>query len=209
MFQFVAASRCFLRCPKLEFFFPSNVEPLSDEELLTCIQERGSTLILIEFQAPDVVDDILFPQLRKAEDAMKALLERYNFSFLRSEVGCYGGKAVMLFELDVWQLPSVSRRTGPPVWEAEHLSRFLEAHPHTLSGPYIEGGRAVVEIPRKVTSARDLLASEINNLSLGRHLTKAAAGGHNIYVGRELVGIKERDFRVLMARYLKAEARIC
>jgi tRNA nucleotidyltransferase (CCA-adding enzyme) len=209
MFQFVAASRCFLRCPKLEFFFPSNVEPLSDEELLTCIQERGSTLILIEFQAPDVVDDILFPQLRKAEDAMKALLERYNFSFLRSEVGCYGGKAVMLFELDVWQLPRVSRRMGPPVWEAEHLSRFLEAHTHTLSGPYIEGGRAVVEIPRKFTSARDLLASEINNLSLGRHLTKAAAGGHNIYVGRELVGIKERDFRVLMARYLKAEARIC
>lgn len=209
MFQFVAASRCFLRRPEREFFFPSNVEPLSDEELLTRIQERGSTLILIEFQAPDVVDDILFPQLRKAEEAVKALLEKYNFSFLRSDVGCYGGKAAMLFELDVWQLPRVSRRMGPPVWEAEHLSRFLEAHPHTLSGPYVEGGRTMVEIPRKFTSARDLLASEINNLSLGKHLTKAAARGHNIYVGRELVGIKETDFRVLMARYLKAEARIC
>jgi tRNA nucleotidyltransferase (CCA-adding enzyme) len=155
------------------------------------------------------VEDVLFPQLRKAEDAVKALLERSGFSLLRSEVGYYGGKAVLLFELDIWQLPRVSRRMGPPVWEAEHLSRFLGAHPHTMSGPYIEGGRAVVEIPRRHTSARDLLATEINSLSLGRHLTKAVHSGHNIYVGKELAGIKERDFRTLMARYLKAEDRIC
>jgi tRNA nucleotidyltransferase (CCA-adding enzyme) len=155
------------------------------------------------------VEDVLFPQLRKAEEAVKALLERSGFSLLRSNVGSYGNKAALLFELDVWELPRVAKRMGPPVWEAEHLSRFLAAHSHIISGPYIEGGRAVVELPRRYTSARDLLASEINNLSLGKHLTEAVRRGHNIYVGEELAGIKEIDFRIFMARYLKAETRIC
>ena len=207
--QFVAASRCFLLHPDMEFFFPPAVKPLSDEELLVRIDERGSALILIEFQAPDVVEDVLFPQLRKAEDAVKALLERSGFSILRSNVGSYGDKAVLLFELDVWQLPRVARRMGPPVWEAEHLSRFLAAHPHIISGPYIEDGRAVIELSRRYTLARDLLASEVSNLSLGKHLTDAVRKGHNIYVGEELAGIKDRDFRAFMARYLKAETRIC
>ena len=209
MFQFVAASRCFPQYPELEFFFPPVVKPLSDEELLMRIDERRSTLILIEFQAPSVVEDVLFPQLRKAEEAVKALLERSGFSLLRSDVGSYGDKAVLLFELEVLQLSRVARRMGPPVWEAEHLSRFLAAHPLTMSGPYIEGGRAVVELPRRYTSARDLLASEVNNLSLGKHLTEAVRRGHNIYVGRELAGIKDGDFRAFMTRYLKAETRIC
>lgn len=209
MFQFVAASRCFLLHPDMEFFFPPAVKPLSDEELLVRIDERGSALILIEFQAPDVVEDVLFPQLRKAEDAVKALLERSGFSILRSNVGSYGDKAVLLFELDAWQLPRVARRMGPPVWEAEHLSRFLAAHPHIISGPYIEDGRAVIELSRRYTLARDLLASEVSNLSLGKHLTDAVRKGHNIYVGEELAGIKDRDFRAFMARYLKAETRIC
>ncbi len=209
MLQFVAASRCFLRHPVLEFFFPPALKPLSDEELLAHIAERESALILIEFQAPDVVEDVLFPQLRKAEDAVKAMLMRSGFSLLRSDVGSYADKALLLFELDVWQLPSISRRMGPPVWEAEHLSRFLAAHPNVMSGPYIEDGRAVVELPRRYTSARDLLAREINNLSLGRHLTEAVRRGHNIYVGEGLASIKERDFRIFMARYLKAETRIC
>lgn len=209
MFQFVAAARCYLLHPTLEFFFPPDTLPLSDEELLMQIDERESALILVEFQAPSVVEDVLFPQLRKAEEAVKALLERSGFSVLRSDVASYSDKAMMLFELDVWQLPSVSRRMGPPVWEAEHLSRFLASHPNTMSGPYIEGGRAVVEIPRRHTSARDLLAREISNLSMGKHLSEAVRRGHNIYVGPELAGIKDRDFRVFMAQYLKAEARIC
>ncbi len=209
MFQFAAAARCFLLRPDLEFFFPPAAQALSDQELLKYIEGRGSAIILIEFQAPDVVEDVLFPQLRKAEDAVWALLERHDFSTLRSGVASYDGKAILLFELEAWRLSKVSRRIGPPVWEAEHLSRFLEAHPHAMSGPYIEGDRAVVEIPRRFTSACDLLASEIDKLSLGRHLSEAVRKGHNIYVGGELAKIKNENFRVFMARYLKARARIC
>ncbi len=209
MFQFSAASRCFLQQPDMDFFFPSVVEPLSDQELLIHLHDRKSCLILLEFIAPAVVEDVLFPQLRKAEESVRALMERGGFSMLRSDVGSYGQKAFLLFELDVWSLPKVSRRIGPPVWEAEHLRRFLSVHPAPLSGPYIEEGRAVVELPRKYTLASDLLAAELNRLSLGKHLGRAVHEGHNIYVGPDLVGIKDREFRVFMAQYLKAKTRIC
>ena len=90
------------------------------------------SLILLEFRAPAVVEDILYPQLRKAEESIKALLERNGFSLLRSDVATYRDRAVMLFEMEVWELSKASCRTGPPVWEAEH-HRPLPGRPYSAS----------------------------------------------------------------------------
>jgi tRNA nucleotidyltransferase (CCA-adding enzyme) len=208
MFQFVAASRCFLAEPCLDFFFPKPMSPISDEELQAQINVRGSSLILVLFHSPPVVEDVLFPQLRKAEESVNAMMERNGFSLLRSDVGSFRDMAVMLFEMEVWELSKVCRRTGPPVWEEEHLSRFLAAHTHPLFGPYIREGKVVVEEPRKYTHACDLLAAEIGNLSLGKHLSKAIREAHDIYVGSELVGIDDDDLRIFLAHYFQAEKKI-
>jgi tRNA nucleotidyltransferase (CCA-adding enzyme) len=209
MMQFVAASRCFLKHPSLDFFFPPDQEPISDQELLECIEQRASLILLMEFSAPEVVDDVLFPQLRKAEAAIRALLEKQEFSVLRSDVGCYGSKSFILIELDVWLLPNVKRNLGPPIWEEMHTSRFVLSHASPLSGPYIESGRAVVEIPRKYTRARDLLDKGMTGLSLGKHIGKEIGQKYYIYVGAELVQIKDNDFRIFLADYLKVKRKIC
>jgi tRNA nucleotidyltransferase (CCA-adding enzyme) len=138
-----------------------------------------------------------------------SLLEKNDFRLLRSDVGSSDGRAYLLFELEVWKLPAVHRRLGPPVWEEEHLSRFVAAHPEALSGPYIARGRAAVEIPRKYTSARDLLERELPNLSLGKHLAASVRQGYIIYVGLELAKKRDPEFRTFLARYLMARLRIC
>jgi tRNA nucleotidyltransferase (CCA-adding enzyme) len=209
MLQFSAASRCFLREPSLDYFFPPRHRPISDEMLERQIRDRGSCFILVDFPAPAVVDDVLFPQLRKAEESTRSLLERHGFRLLRSDVGSSDGRAYLLFELEVWELPIVQIRLGPPVWEDEHLTRFLDAHPETLSGPYIAKGRAAVEVPRKYTSARDLLDGELPNLSLGRHLSASVRQGYTIYVGPELAEKRDAEFRTFLAGYLRARLRIC
>lgn len=209
MFQFVAAARCFLKNPHLEYFFPKNPDLLSDRELLQAIDERGSQIVLVEFEAPEVVEDVLFPQLRKAEGAAKALLERNGFSLLRSDVDAIGRRALMLFELESWELSSVSKRWGPPVWEEAHMARFLAAHPDPISGPYIEDGRAVVELSRKWTRASDLLAEELPRLSLGKHLAPAVRSGYKIYAGTELAALPGHELRLFLTRYLKARLRMC
>ena len=172
------------------------------------INARGTMPILLEFAAPDVVEDVLYPQLRKAEGSIKALIDRSGFSLLRSDVSTYRDRAVMLFEMQVWQLSRACPRIGPPAWEAEHLARFLAAHPHPLSGPYIANGKVVVEEARQYTSARDLLALESANLSLGKHLSASIRDGHNIYAGLELLSIKDEGFRHLLAHFFRAKLRI-
>jgi len=228
MFQFVAASRLFLKEPDLEFFFPSPISPLSDQELQEHIAKRKSTLILLEFAAPDQVEDVVFPQLRKAEQSVRALLDRNGFSVLRSDAdwhrfvlaemgegemggsgksGSYGAIR-MLFELEVASLPRVERRVGPPVWEAEHAKMFISSHPDTFSGPYVEDGRLVVEVARKFVEAKELLCARMESLSLGRHLGPELRRGYKIYGGLEILKIGDPEFRVFMARYFSARERI-
>jgi tRNA nucleotidyltransferase (CCA-adding enzyme) len=208
MLQFSAAARSFMAQPDLDFFFAPAPAPLSDMQIAEQISARGTLPILIDFAAPDVVEDVLFPQLRKAESSIEALLERGGFSLLRSDVSIYGERAVMLFEMEVWQLSRACRRAGPPVWQADHLSRFIAAHPQTLSGPYIADGRVIVEEARIYTSAADLLAAEIGGLSLGKHLSASIRGGYNIYVGSELLAIKDERFRIFLAEYFRAKTRV-
>jgi tRNA nucleotidyltransferase (CCA-adding enzyme) len=213
MLQFTAAARCFLKEPDMTFFFPPDQKPISDQNLLKQVQERGSTILLLDFEAPPMVEDVIFPQLRKAEESIRAMFKRNGFSVLRSNVDCHSvdgvNRARMLFELDVWELPRIIRREGPPVWEAEHLSRFLSSHLLTSSGPYIEDGRAIIEVQRKYTRASDLLEKEVCTLSLGKHLTIQVQKGHNIYVGPELVQVRDQGFRTFMAGYLTARFRMC
>lgn len=227
MFQFVAASRLFFEVPDLEFFFPSPIPPLTDDELLEHIAKRKSTLILLEFAAPDLVEDVVFPQLRKAEQSVRALFDRNGFSVLRSdadwhrgvtpelrEMGGSGkselcGVIRMLFELEVSLLPRVERRVGPPVWEVEHTKKFVSSHLEPLSGPYVEDGRLVVEAARKFVEASELLRSQMASLSLGRHLGPELRRGYKIYVGQEILEIGDPEFRVFMARYFSARQKVC
>jgi hypothetical protein len=67
----------------------------------------------------------------------------------------------------------------------------------------------VVELPRNYVTAKELLAAEMRNLSLGRHLSIAIRSEHNIYVGPELFSIKDTDFRIFLARYFEARAKMC
>jgi len=227
MFQFVAASRLFLNEPHIEFFFPNPIPPLSDQELCEQFAKRKSTLILLEFAAPDQVEDVVFPQLRKAEQSVRALLDRNGFSVLRSDADWHRGVPPemremggsensglcgvirMLFELEVASLPWVERMVGPPVWEAEHAKKFVSSHPEPPSGPYVEDGRLVVEVARKFVEASELLRTQVANLSLGRHLGPELRRGYKIYVGREILEIGDPEFRVFMARYFSARQRVC
>jgi tRNA nucleotidyltransferase (CCA-adding enzyme) len=224
MFQFVTASRLFLKEPDLEFFFPKAISPLSDQELREEMAKRKSSIIVLEFAAPDQVEDVIFPQLRKAEQSVCALLDRNGFSVLRSDAdwhralpaemrdgeisGSNFGLIRILIELEAAFLPRVEKRFGPPAWEAMHANKFVSSHPGPLSGPYLEDGRLVVEVARKFVSARELLRSQVASLSLGRHLGPELRRGYKIYVDQEILEIEGPEFRAFMARYFSARERV-
>ncbi|NOZ59966.1 MAG: CCA tRNA nucleotidyltransferase, partial [Euryarchaeota archaeon] len=95
--EFVHASKEFLEEPRLEFFFPRERQ-VRREEVEELLRRRGTHLIALSLPTPEVVDDILYPQLRKARRFFEALLREGEFSVLGSTFHV-GKRSYLFFEL--------------------------------------------------------------------------------------------------------------
>lgn len=213
MAEFTTSSRCYLADPEMEFFLPPMPASLTREVLAERMRDRGTRFILVEFRAPDMVDDVIFPQLRKAEASVRALLEREGFAVLRNDVDVStrkdGKLARMLFEQLIWELAPIKKHIGPPVWDPVHLQRFVSGNALPITGPYIEEARAVVEVRRRHTKAVDLLRLELPGLSLGKHIGASIRSEFRLYSGEEILEIDDPSLREFLSRYLNRSVRIC
>ncbi|MDY7081172.1 MAG: CCA tRNA nucleotidyltransferase, partial [Halobacteria archaeon] len=86
--------------PSKSLFFPPDVSPMEADGLEAELGKRGTTLVCVTFDAPDIVDDQLFPQLYKTRKSLVGELERRGFDVLRSDVMA-NSSCVILVELNV------------------------------------------------------------------------------------------------------------
>jgi tRNA nucleotidyltransferase (CCA-adding enzyme) len=156
--KFMYYSREFLKNPDPLYFF-------KEPERYTRIQ--NTHLYKIDFTV-NLIEDILFPQLRKTRDFLVKELERNDFKVFNSAV-FYAG---ILLELSVFELPPLTKHLGPPIWEREHCERFLKKHEKI--GVHCDKLCAIVT--RKYMTAEDLLkALLISRNGFGKDLMKAEA----------------------------------
>ncbi len=198
--RFIDGATRFLERPGIEFFFPPPPEEIDEDELREVINERGTRLLFIVFDRPPVVDDILFPQLRRSAQAVVDLLHREGFRMYRGAATWADSEhAVILLELEVSRLPGIKKHTGPPVWSRKHASRFRHKYKESRFGVYIENGRYVVEIKREHTDAKELLNARLREIALGKNLKKAPFA---IIDGEEIMGVlKGKEFKVFLRGY--------
>jgi len=201
---FIDRAREFLIKPNVSFFSLPAVEPLDDSKFKYIMSARGTSLIAIEFTAPDEVDDVLFPQLHKMEDSVCEMLERYDFCVYNSGVWAEK-KAVLLFELESAGLPTLKKHAGPHVWMEEHSTSFRSKYTgsNAFSNVHIRKGKYMVEIPRKFTQAKKLLVSELPKCGLGKHVALSIKKGYNILENEQILTIKETNFREFLHRFFK------
>jgi tRNA nucleotidyltransferase (CCA-adding enzyme) len=183
--RFIDAAREFLAHPRMKFFLPQEVNPMTPDEFSKLAKERGTEFVMVLFEAPDVVEDIVFPQLRKAEASVINLIARNGFTVYRSNVSVEGDKAFLLFELLVWSLPRVKKHLGPPVTLKYYSERFKSKYTpsHKI---FIENGRYVVEVERRYTDVVSLLKNELGSCSLGKHVTKSIVRGYEVLRNEEI-----------------------
>jgi tRNA nucleotidyltransferase (CCA-adding enzyme) len=169
----------------MEFFLPREAAPMRADEFAKLLNERGTELVMVVFDAPDVVEDILFPQLRKAEASITNLIERHGFEVYRSDVCAGGDKAFLLFEMLVWSLPNVKKHFGPPVTSKLHAEKFKKkyAPSHQM---FIENGRYVVEVERQYTDVVSLLKNELQTCSLGKNVAESVNKGYDVVRNEEI-----------------------
>ncbi len=194
----------FLNNPSETFFSERITEPLDDNGFKRTMDARGTSLIAIEFNAPDVVEDVLFPQLRKMEESVGEMLERYDFRVYNSGVWA-DEKARVIFELESGELPHVKKHAGPQVWSGKHVSAFKSKYKdsNTFSNVYIKNGRYMVEIPRKYTQAKKLIESEVTKCGLGKHVGLSIKKEYHVLEDDEILDIRDEEFRRFLLGFFK------
>lgn len=185
---FVRSCQDFVRAPNTRFFFPRQVKLLSKREVERILRQRGTCIFCIVFKSPDIVPDLLYPQLRKTERALVTGLARAGFEVLRSGVWA-NNKSVILLELTITKLPKVQVHIGPPikVGTGDFVQKYLKSK-RKFAGPFIDSaGRLAFEIERRQTDARRALERALaERTAFGRHVAEALAKGYKIYEGKQV-----------------------
>lgn len=196
-------ARAFRNDPSVDRFVPENPDPLSPEGMGIEITRRETTPIAVRFDAPDLVEDQLYPQLERSLGGVQEELDRRGFETLRSATFA-NDSAVLFIECEVTERPAIRRHEGPPVSVAEHATEFYEKYANSDSeayGPFIDGDRYVVERPREFTTAPSLLESDtIFSVALGVRIEKELREEYEVLVGKETTALAE-EFGVELARY--------
>ncbi len=186
--EFVHASKEFLEEPKLEFFFPRERQ-VRREEIEELLWRRGTHLLALSFPTPEVVEDILYPQLRKARRFFEALLREGEFGVVGSTFHV-GKRSYLFFELSSAEIPAVRLHLGPKV-NSLHEPRFLRKYAqagNVLSRPFIIGDRWAVYLRRRHTRAEELLGDfiaegRLRERGVPSHIARALEAGGEVLSG--------------------------
>lgn len=215
-YKFVKASRDFLRLPHASWFFPAKPRPYGEKELSAAIARRGTRWYMVKFDRPaDLVDDILWPQMRRAIGALESALAEGGFRVMRRDAWADDKLGVLLLELDVWQVPRAVKHIGPVVWSHQQAKAFLEHYkgkrvwvekdnwvteterPHVVALHYLKD---LLSRPEDVLQSRGIP----NHLSapIGRAII--VSGGNAIALAAKLPA----DFMVFVRDFLEKDLNV-
>jgi len=194
-------ARELLADPRTDLFCPDPPDPLSADDVREHVDRRGTTPVAVRFDAPDVVEDQLYPQLRKSLAGITDELDRRGFDVLRATAFA-ADDAVLFAELAVAERPAVERHEGPPVHVRDHAAGFYEKYADGAAyGPFVDGDRYVVERERDHRTAPAFLRSDaLFDVALGAAVADALQAEYDVLVGDEVAGLADAFGRDL-ARY--------
>ncbi len=187
--RFQHYARDLLTNPRESLFRPPEYEPLTAAEVRDHLDRRAAVPVAVVFDAPDLVDDQLWPQLRRSLDGVVRGLNDRGFDVLREQamVDDEGDRAALYAEVETATRPAVVRHEGPPVAVRKHAVDFYESYADDVDpdtyGPFIDGDRYVVEREREFTTVRGYLESDAAaDVALGARVEPAFAG-RDVLVG--------------------------
>jgi tRNA nucleotidyltransferase (CCA-adding enzyme) len=170
----ILAARGYLEAPDRSWFVLRGPQPLPRAEALRRLSERASHVSVIRLPRPALVDDTLYPQLRKAERAVAEELVRAGFLVLGSASAAGETELVLLVELAFAHRPAVRPRPGPPAGldrAGDFLAHWPAGHPDVLQGPYVRpDGSLGVDTRERSREAEAFVRERLPSLSLGRDL---------------------------------------
>jgi len=220
--RFILACESFMKKPSIGFFFPAPRKADLNKIRKTMLS-RGSKFIMVKFQRPDVIDDVLWPQLRRTAKRLKDIMLEYDFLVLDwavhsdfSGVGepAKGLSSYIMLELGVWKLPRIRKVTGPPVFIRPRAAEFRKKY-QKLGKVWVEDDRLVAEVKREwldaVEKLRDSLSDPLKDLKakgIASHVAESVARGFRLVEDDAILRScsKDSNLALFMSEYLERSA---
>jgi len=166
----VAYAKRFLAKPGIEYFFPKEITMKNQE--ITQLKRRGTKFFALVMKKPDIIDDIIYPQLRRTVSRVNSLLRQNEFFTVRKYEFADDENIILIFEMETWMLPLIKKMVGPPVFSRKHTKEFLDKYKGAavMYGPYVEDDRWVAEKKRDFITVAELMKNFIGR-SFNEHLS--------------------------------------
>ena len=212
-YRFVKGCNDFIKKPSPNFFFQDHPKPYSINDVQKEIKKRGTRWYLIKFDKPDVIDDILYPQLRRCANSIEKILTAGGFRVFRKGFWV-GNQIVLAFEMDIWLVPKMAKHIGPNVY-SKHAEDFLKHYDKYKI--FIENKNWILEKERDFITVmhllKDLVGKSKKKLSekgipskIVDNFRKSslASGGDAVKMVRAL----PEDFRVFLRNWFEEDFSI-
>jgi tRNA nucleotidyltransferase (CCA-adding enzyme) len=202
----------FLQKPTKNFFF--RVQKTNIKKLAKLIKRRQTQFIAISFKSPDIIPDILWPQLRRTAARIADILKEYEFSIFGWDVWS-NSMCIMLFEIEKSQLPFIRKIHGPDIFAHKRADEFIKKY-KPLGRIYVEGDHWVAEIVRKFRTAKsklkDSLAVDIKELlakGFASHIAQSITKGFKLLNEKQILNLakREHEFCQFLDNYLTKDYR--
>jgi len=172
---FIHACKAYLKNPSITFFFPNPLIKWTLARIKQELSDNHSQYIGIRFPKPDIIDENLYPQLRKACRNITQTCTQYGFILydIQFSVDATNKQIYIILNADVQPIPSSYTHIGPPTTQEKHVQEFLEKwkdNPEATSEPYEKNNRIYVEVARKWHTLESFLHENIHSIKLGKHL---------------------------------------
>jgi tRNA nucleotidyltransferase (CCA-adding enzyme) len=176
----IVAASAYLEGPSELWFEPRPRPALSRAAALRLLTERASHVAVVRLPRPDLVDDTLYPQVRKAERALADELARADFEVLGSASLVAPDGVLVLLEVAHSHRSAVRRQDGPPPGldrVGHFLGKWTAPEAPVLQGPYVRpDGTLGVETRRTERDLESVVRSVLPRLALGKDLTPPDPG---------------------------------
>ncbi|MCX8167130.1 MAG: CCA tRNA nucleotidyltransferase [Candidatus Micrarchaeota archaeon] len=146
--KFILLCRAFLLSPNIEFFkcAEDNLNDISRKEfikdLVKDVKSRNTDFVVIKFVRPNIIDDILYPQMKRAVNKISNQLLLNDFRVFGHYFDFTDKYCYIIFELDETRLPRVKKVIGPSIYYSNHLEKFIRTHKCAKSF-YVDGKNIV------------------------------------------------------------------
>jgi len=157
----IHTARSFIEKPSTHFFFPQP-RKVDSKWMKKQLGMRDSAIFIVEFDKPDIVEDILWPQLYKFMDKVSHRAQSHGFIVFDSDVAEKNGRCTVLFEFEVHSLPRLKKLLGPPLWLREEVESFIKKH-NVTEPIWFEHDKILALGKRRFLLAKDFVKDVIGN----------------------------------------------